>query len=139
MGSHRTGSFWKSIGWKKYALATGLIFALAMVTVTAGELIMGKPLAAAVRNESGTGTSFGGGSAGTHAPAHSPTPTPLTSSSAGSYAGGTASPSASAEPRTSHSSGVTPSHSAASSPGASASSVPSASGDAEIDSGATAH
>lgn len=139
VGSHRTGSFWKSIGWKKYALATGLIFALAMVTVTAGELIMGKPLAAAVRNESGTGTSFGGGSAGKHTPAHSPTPTPLTSSSAGSYSGGTASPSASAEPRTSHSSGATPSHSAASSPEAPASSVPSASGDAEIDSGATAH
>ncbi|MBK3572444.1 hypothetical protein JHN63_01110 [Streptomyces sp. MBT65] len=128
-GTRRSGSFWKSIGWKKFALATGLVFALAMVTVTVGELIMGKPIAAAVRNESGTGTSLGGGSAGTHAPANSPTPTPLTSSSTGSYSGGTASPSASAEPGTGSSSGARPSHSAASSPAASASTVPSASGD----------
>jgi hypothetical protein len=136
--ARRSGSFWKSIGWKKFALATGLVFALAMVTVTVGELIMGKPIAAAVRNESGTGTSLGGGSAGTHAPSNSPTPTPLTSSSAGSYSGGTASPSASAEPEAGSSSGARPSHSAASSPTASASSVPSASGDAVNSPDATA-
>lgn len=134
-----TGSFWKSIGWKRYALATGLVFALAMVTVTAGELILGKPIAAAVRNESGNGTSLGGGSAGKSAPAHSPTPTPLTSSGSGSYSGGTDSPSASAEPETSAGSGAKPSHSAASSPAASASSVPSASGDVENTSDATAN
>ena len=134
-----SGSFWRSIGWKRYALATGLVFALAMVTVTAGELILGKPIAAAVRNESGNGTSLGGGSAGKSAPAHSPTPTPLTSSSSGSYSGGTASPSASAEPENSADSGAKPSHSAASSPVASASSVPSASGDVENTSDATAN
>ncbi|MFG2376750.1 hypothetical protein ACGFY9_35445 [Streptomyces sp. NPDC048504] len=134
-----SGSFWRSIGWKKYALATGLVFALAMVTVTAGELIMGKPIAAAVRNESGNGTSLGGGSAGKSAPAHSPTPTPLTSSGAGSHSDGTASPSASAEPENSSSSRTEPSHSAASSPAASASSVPSASGDAVNSSDATAN
>ncbi|WP_405952856.1 hypothetical protein OG588_48165 [Streptomyces prunicolor] len=133
-----TGSFWKSIGWKKYALATGLVFALAMVTVTAAEFVMGKPLAAAVRNESGKGTSLGGGSAAKNTPAQSPTPTPLTSSSAGSYSGGTASPSASAKPETGSSSGARPSHSAASSPAASASSVPSASGDAVNSPDATA-
>ncbi|MFD4555580.1 hypothetical protein ACFWP5_14870 [Streptomyces sp. NPDC058469] len=136
--TYRAGSFWRSIGWKKYALATGLVFALAMVTLTAGELIMGKPIAAVVRNESGKGTSMGGGSAGPHAPAQSPTPTPLTSSSAGSHSDGTASPSASAEPETSAGSGAEPSHSAASSPEASASAVPSASGDAVNSSGATA-
>ncbi|WP_416955904.1 hypothetical protein [Streptomyces sp. Agncl-13] len=133
----RTGSLWKSIGWKKFALATGLVFALAMVAVTAGELVMGKPIAAAVRNESGNGTSLGGGSAGKSAPAQSPTPTPLTSGGTGSYSGGTASPSTSEEPETSPSSGAEPSHSAASSPAASASSVPSASGDAVNSSGAT--
>ncbi|MFG2784939.1 hypothetical protein ACGFY7_44850 [Streptomyces prunicolor] len=133
-----TGSFWKSIGWKKYALATGLVFALAMVTVTAAEFVMGKPLAAAVRNESGKGTSLGGGSAAKSTPAHSPTPTPLTSSSTGSYSGGTASPSASAEPETGSSSGTRPSRSAASSPAASASAVPSASGDAVNSPDATA-
>lgn len=134
-----SGSFWRSIGWKRYALATGLVFALAMVTVTAGELILGKPIAAAVRNESGNGTSLGGGSAGKSAPAHSPTPTPLTSSSSGSYSGTTASPSASAEPENSAGSGAKPSHSAASSPVASASSVPTASGDVENTSDATAN
>lgn len=134
-----SGSFWRSIGWKKYALATGLVFALAMVTVTAGELILGKPIAAAVRNESGSGTSLGGGSAGKSTPAHSPTPTPLTSSSAGSYSGGTASPSASAKPENSAGSSAKPSHSAASSPAASASSVPSASGDAVNSADATAN
>ncbi|WP_051740491.1 hypothetical protein [Streptomyces xylophagus] len=125
--TYRTGgSFWKSIGWKKYALATGLVFALAMVTVTAGELIMGKPVSAAVRNESGTGTSLGGGSAGTHAPAHSPTPTPLTSSGAGSQTDSATSPAASAAPETSSGTGASPS--ASSSPETSASAVPSAGG-----------
>lgn len=136
--TRRSGSFWKSIGWKRFALATGLVFALAMVTVTVGELVMGKPIAAAVRGESGTGTSLGGGSAGTHAPAHSPTPTPLTSSGEESYSGGTASPSASAEPETGSTSAARPSHSAASSPAASASVVPSASGDAVNSPDATA-
>ena len=127
VATYRTGgSFWKSIGWKKYALATGLVFALAMVTVTAAELIMGKPVAAVVRNESGKGTSVGGGSAGTHAPAPSPTPTPLASNGEGSRTGSVGSPSASAAPETS--SGTAPSHSASSSPEASASTVPSASG-----------
>ncbi|WP_329264468.1 hypothetical protein OG223_50875 [Streptomyces sp. NBC_01478] len=136
--ARRSGSFWKTIGWKKFALATGLVFALAMVTVTVGEVIMGKPIAAAVRNESGTGTSLGGGSAGTHAPANSPTPTPLTSSSAGSHSDGTASPSASTEPETSSSSVARPSQSAASSPAASAPAVPSAGGDAVNSPDATA-
>jgi hypothetical protein len=137
--TYRAGSFWKSIGWKKYALATGLVFALAMVTVTAGELIMGKPIAAVVRNESGKGTSVGGGSTGTHAPAHIPTPTPLVSSGAGSQTRDSASPPTSPQPDTSSSAGTAPSHSAGSSPAASASTVPSASGDAVSSSDATAH
>ncbi|MGX9889288.1 hypothetical protein [Streptomyces sp. NPDC002276] len=123
----RTGSLWKSIGWKKYALATGLVFALAMVTVTAGELIMGKPIAAAVRNESGKGTSMGGGSADTPARAPSPTPTPLATSGAGSQSGGSASPSASAEPDTTSGTGAGAGQSAGTSPETSASAVPSAS------------
>ncbi|WP_262061636.1 hypothetical protein [Streptomyces sp. STR69] len=125
--TYRTGSFRKSIGWKKFALATGLVFALAMVTVTAAELVMGKPIAAAVRNESGKGTSLGGGSAGTPTPAHSPTPTPLASSGAGSQPSGSASPSASAEPDTSSSTGAGAGRSTGSSPETSASTVPSAS------------
>ncbi|MFE2416407.1 hypothetical protein [Streptomyces hokutonensis] len=136
--TYRTGSFWKSVGWKKYLLATGLVFALAMVTVTAGELIMGKPIAAAVRGESGNGTSMGGGSAGTPAPAQSPTPTPLTSSGTGSRTGGTASPSASAEPDTSSGTGSGTGESAGSSPGTLASTVPSASGGAGNSPDATA-
>ncbi|XUL85692.1 hypothetical protein ACQ86D_02475 [Streptomyces galilaeus] len=130
--TYRTGSFWKSVGWKKYVLATGLVFALAMVAVSAGELIMGKPIAAAVRGESGKGTSMGGGSAGTPAPTHSATPTPLASSGAGSRTGSSASPSASAEPDTSSGTGTGSGtgQSAGSSPGTSASTVPSASGGA---------
>lgn len=67
-------------GWKTYALTTGLVFALAMATVTAVELIAGKPVAAVVKNEPGKGTSLGGGSAGTPGPSTSPTPTPDASS-----------------------------------------------------------
>ncbi|MFI6494635.1 hypothetical protein [Streptomyces sp. NPDC050564] len=55
--TYRGGSLWRTIGWKKYALATGLVFALAMLTVTAVELIAGKPVAAVVKNEPGRGTS----------------------------------------------------------------------------------
>ena len=134
----RTGSFRKSIGWRKFALATGLVFALAMVTVTAAELVMGKPIAAAVRNESGNGTSVGGGSAGTPAPAHSPTPTPLASGGAGSQPDGSASPSASAEPDTSPSTGAGAGESTGSSPETSASTVPSASSGAVNSADATA-
>jgi len=136
--TYRSGSFWKSIGWKKFALATGLVFALAMVTVTAGELIMGKPIAAAVRNESGKGTSVGGGSAGTHAPAHSPTPTPLASSGAGSRTRGSSSPSVSAEPDTSSGTGNSAGQSIGSSPETSASALPSASSGAVNSADATA-
>ncbi|MDV9177379.1 hypothetical protein R6V09_45535 [Streptomyces sp. W16] len=134
----RSGSFWKTVGWKKYALATGLVFALAMVTVTVGELVMGKPIAAAVRNESGNGTSIGGGSAGTPAPAHSPTPTPLATSGAGSQTGGSAAPSASVKPDTSSSSRAGAGQSSGSSPETSASTVPSASSSAVNSADATA-
>ncbi|MGH1555321.1 hypothetical protein ACRAWF_36235 [Streptomyces sp. L7] len=131
--TYRTGSFWKSVGWKKYMLATGLVFALAMVAVTAGELIMGKPIAAAVRGESGRGTSMGGGSAGTPAPTHGATPTPLASSGAGITDGqpGLAVPRARSRtraPALSTSTGA--GQSAGSSPRTSASTVPSASGGA---------
>ncbi|WP_328745246.1 hypothetical protein OHT57_07430 [Streptomyces sp. NBC_00285] len=123
---NRGGSFRKSIGWKKYALATGLVFALAMVTVTVGELVMGKPVAAVVRNEQGRGTSLGGGSAGSRGPADNVAPTPGASSGSASQTGGSASPDASAAPDTSPGPGL--SHSPGSSPSASASSVPSRSG-----------
>jgi hypothetical protein len=138
--TYRGGSLRRSIGWKKYALATGLVFALAMVTVTAGELIMGKPVAAVVRNEPGRGTSVGGGSAGTPGPADKLTPTPDASGAAAPQTGSSASPDASAAPDTS--SGPSPSHSPSSrpssSPRASASSGPSSSG-AVSSSDVTAH
>lgn len=138
--TYRGGSLRRSIGWKKYALATGLVFALAMVTVTAVELIAGKPVAAVVRDEPGRGTSVGGGSAGTPGPADSPTPTPGTSSGTAPQPGSSASPDASAAPDTS--SDPSPSHSPSatrsSTPTASASSGPSSSG-AVSSSDATAH
>ncbi|MFI1358769.1 hypothetical protein ACH4TV_35185 [Streptomyces sp. NPDC020898] len=133
---NRGGSFRKSIGWKKYALATGLVFALAMVTVTVGELIMGKPVAAVVRNEQGRGTSVGGGSAGSRVPTDNVTPTPAASSGSAPQTGGSASPDASAAPDTSsgpspsHSPGLSPSpsRSPGASPSSSTSSGPSGSG-----------
>ena len=72
----------KPRGWKTYALTTGLVFVLAMGVVTAAELIAGKPVAAVVRNEPGSGTSLGGGSTGatgTPSPSTSGTPTPAVS------------------------------------------------------------
>ncbi|MFF2130461.1 hypothetical protein ACFVW1_34830 [Streptomyces olivochromogenes] len=128
--TYRGGSLRRSIGWKKYALATGLVFALAMVTVTAVELIMGKPVAAVVKNEPGSGTSVGGGTAGTPGPADSRTPTPGASSGAAPHTGSSASPDASAAPDTT--SGPVPRHSPGSSPSssprASAPSAPSSGG-----------
>ncbi|MEV1079663.1 hypothetical protein AB0I98_15650 [Streptomyces sp. NPDC050211] len=118
--TYRGGSLRRSIGWKKYALATGLVFALAMLTVTAVELIMGKPVAAVVKNEPGRGTSVGGGTAGTPDPADRRTPTPGASSGSAPQTGSSASPDASTAPDTS------PAPSSSSSPSASASSESSA-------------
>ncbi|MFD9324498.1 hypothetical protein [Streptomyces sp. NPDC060065] len=98
--TYRGGSGRRSISWKKYALATGLVFALAMITVTAVELIAGKPVAAVVKNEPGRGTSVGGGTAGTPEPADSRTPTPGASSGAVPQTTSPASPDASTAPDT---------------------------------------
>ena len=46
--------------WKSWALMSVLVFGLAMGTVTAVELVAGKPVTAIVRDEPGSGTSFGG-------------------------------------------------------------------------------
>ncbi|MEY9964535.1 hypothetical protein ABIA33_002577 [Streptacidiphilus sp. MAP12-16] len=54
----------RSRNWKTYLLATGLVFVLAMGTVTVVELVAAKPIAAIVQNEPGQGTSWGGGSVG---------------------------------------------------------------------------
>ncbi|MFJ2829849.1 hypothetical protein ACIPC1_20220 [Streptomyces sp. NPDC087263] len=124
--TYRGGSSRKSFGWKKYALATGLVFVLAMVTVTAVELIAGKPVSAVVKNEPGRGTSVGGGTDGDSAPADSPTPTPGVSSGRAPQTGSSTAPDASPEPDTSSGPSAIPSPSA--SPSAPASSVPSGDG-----------
>lgn len=127
--TYRGGAVRRSIGWRKYALATGLVFALAMVTVTVGELIMGKPVAAVLRNEPGSGTSVGGGSAGSHGPADGGTPTPESSSGSAPQTDGATSQEASGVPDTGSGSSPSPgpgrgSNSAAS-PSASVPSQPS--------------
>ncbi|MGX1907985.1 hypothetical protein ACWIID_03855 [Streptomyces phaeochromogenes] len=124
--TYRDGSVRKSIGWKKYALATGLVFVLAMVTVTAVELIMGKPVAAVVKNEPGRGTSVGGGTAGTPAPADSGTPTLDASSGTAPQRSISASPEESSASEASPGPNASPSPSSSSS--ASVSSVPSSGG-----------
>ncbi|MFD9461229.1 hypothetical protein [Streptomyces sp. NPDC060027] len=124
--TYRGGSLRRSIGWKKYALATGLVFALAMLTVTAVELIAGKPVAAVVKNEPGRGTSVGGGTAGTPAPADSRTPTPGASSGTAPQTDSPAAPDVSAAPDTSSGPGFSSGPSAG--PSGSASSAPSSEG-----------
>ncbi|MFJ4834161.1 hypothetical protein ACIP79_30230 [Streptomyces sp. NPDC088747] len=121
-------SRWKSFAWKKYALATGLVFALGMVTVTAVELFAGKPVAAVLKNESGSGTSVGGGTAGDAEPADSPTPTPGASDGTVPGTADTVSPDASPTPDSSSGDAADPTVSPT--PSAPESSVPSSSGDA---------
>ncbi|MFD9444048.1 hypothetical protein ACFWBR_37530 [Streptomyces sp. NPDC060006] len=121
--TYRGGSVRRSIGWKKYALATGLVFGLAMVTVTALEVIMGRPVAAVVKNEPGRGTSVGGGTAGTPGPADNRTPTPADSSDAEPQTSSPASPDESAPPDT------------GSGPSASSVPEPSSSSEASVPSG----
>ncbi|MEU4616382.1 hypothetical protein [Streptomyces umbrinus] len=137
--TYRGGSLRKSIGWKKYALATGLVFALAMVTVTAVELIMGKPVAAVVKNEPGKGTSVGGGTAGTPGPVESGTPTPDASGGTASRTSISTSPDEGSAPETGSGGSPDPSASISSSTSSrpSVSSVPS-SGDAVSSADATA-
>ncbi|MDX6350440.1 MAG: hypothetical protein QOF84_5230 [Streptomyces sp.] len=123
----------KRQGWKTYALTTGLVFGLAMGLVTAAELIMGKPVAAVVKNEPGHGTSLGGGSDGTPRPSPTRTPTPAASTAPVPRADSSASPGATAgtTPRSTRSPGPTSSSNAAASP------TPS-SGSATRSAGATA-
>ncbi|MCT9079179.1 hypothetical protein [Streptomyces fulvoviolaceus] len=141
--TYRGGSVRRTIGWRKYALATGLVFALAMVTVTAVELIAGKPVAAVVKNEPGRGTSVGGGTAGTPGPADNRTPTPGASSGTAPQTDSSASPDASTAPDTSSSPSPSSDSDSGSSSGTtsgpsdSASSAPS-SGDSARGSDATA-
>lgn len=123
--TYRGGSVRKPFNWKRFALATGLVFALGMVTVTAVELIAGKPVSAVVKNEPGRGTSVGGGTDGNSGPADSQTPTPGVSGDTAPQTVSPAAPDASAEPDTSSDPSVSPSPS--SSPSAPASSAPSAS------------
>jgi hypothetical protein len=100
---------WKARGWKTYALTTGLVFVLAMGVVTAAELIAGKPVAAVVRSEPGSGTSLGGGSTGTPSPSPSGTPTPGASTDVAPPADASASPDASATPDRTPSPSLSPS------------------------------
>ncbi|NEC86658.1 hypothetical protein [Streptomyces sp. SID12501] len=136
--TYRGGSLRGSIGWKRYALATGLVFALAMITVTSVELIAGKPVAAVVKGEPGRGTSMGGGTAGTPAPAVSRTPTPDASSGTAPQTDSSSAPDTSEAPETS--SDPVPSSSPTADPSSgtsgSVSSVPS-SGDVVASSDAT--
>jgi len=62
--TYRGRTTWKPRRWTAYALMALLAFGLAMGTLTVVELVAGKPLAAIVQNEPGSGTSLGGGSAG---------------------------------------------------------------------------
>ncbi|MBC3844217.1 hypothetical protein GXW82_40845 [Streptacidiphilus sp. 4-A2] len=58
---YRGRTTWRLRNWKSVALVSVLVFGLAMGTVTAVELIAGKPVTAIVKDEPGSGTTFGGG------------------------------------------------------------------------------
>ena len=94
VGTYRSGTRIRPRGRLAYALIAGLVFALAMGTVTVVELVAGKPLAAVVRNEPGSGTSWGGSADGSGAPP-ARTPEPTRSGGSGTVPGGSSVP----EPR----------------------------------------
>nr|WP_042436474.1 hypothetical protein [Streptacidiphilus albus] len=107
---YRGRTTWRPKGWKTYALMGVLVFGLAMGTVTVVELVAGKPVAAIVRNEPGSGTSFGGGSvehgsggSGRTDPATVPSTTP-----SGPAGGGEPSSGASSGPSDGPSDGASP-------------------------------
>ncbi|WP_225447262.1 hypothetical protein [Streptacidiphilus sp. PB12-B1b] len=60
VATYRGRTTWKPRSRKSYALMAVLVFVLAMGTVTVVELVAGKPVAAIVKDEPGSGTSFGG-------------------------------------------------------------------------------
>ncbi|MHA6763294.1 hypothetical protein [Streptacidiphilus sp. PAMC 29251] len=123
VGTYRGGSRIRPKSWKSYALIAGLVFALAMGTVTVVEVFAGKPLAAVVRNEPGDGTSWGGSAGGsTPTPRQTPPTVPPTNPS-GMPSGG---PSGSTSPTPSVTPSTTPSHSAE--PSTTPSATPSTSG-----------
>lgn len=97
--------------WKTYALATGLVFTLAMGAVTVVELVADKPIAAIVKNEPGTGTSLGGGSTGEarQEPARTPDPAPSGDATPGPSGSSTPDPSGTPAPSSSPSASGSPS------------------------------
>ncbi len=129
---YRGRTTWRPKGWKTYALMAVLVFGLAMGTVTVVELVVGKPMTAVLRNEPGSGTSFGGsvqhdhgsGGYGRTDPAWVPSSTPSGPAgggapSTGPSSGSSTGPSGSPSPTPSSSPGGTPQ------PGETASATPS--------------
>jgi len=130
------GSSWRDfpawLRWKNLAGAVLIVFVLAIACITVIEVLAGKPLAAVVSNQPGTGTSISHVLTGPNsAPAHSRSPAPGSSSSSSPASGhsATSSPSisvpvsSSASPAPAATDG--PAHSP--SPNVSASATPTAS------------
>jgi len=118
--------------WKNLAGAVLVVFVLAIACLTLIELLAGKPLAAVVSNQPGTGTSISHVLGGTNsAPKHSPSPSPGSGSSSSPTPGNsaTSSPSASVPASSSPSpaSSATDSPAQSPSPSVSASATPTAS------------
>ena len=118
--------------WKNLAGAVLVVFVLAIACLTLIELLVGKPLAAVVSNQPGTGTSISHVLGGTKsAPKHSPSPAPGSGSSSSPTPGNsaTSSPSTSVPASSSPSpvSSATDSPAQSPSPSVSASATPTAS------------
>jgi hypothetical protein len=129
--TYRSGRRLYPRSWKGYALLTGLVFVLAMGVVTAVERVADKPLAAIVRNESGSGTSLGGGSVGNQNQNPDPAQTPSGQPSGGASTDPSSTPSSTATPDPT----TTPSHTP--SGGTSSSADPTPSGSAPTGGGST--
>jgi cell division septation protein DedD len=118
--------------WKNLAGAVLIVFVLAIACITVIEVLVGKPLAAVVSNQPGTGTSISHVLAGPNsAPAHSRSPAPGSSSSSSPASGHSATSSPSTSVPASSSASPTPaatdSPAHSPSPNVSASATPTAS------------
>lgn len=105
VSTYRSRIGWRPRNWKVALLAPLLVFALAMGTITAVELVTDKPISATVQGEDGSGTTLGGGhDSGRGRTTPSPS-NPGGAGGSGSSGGPSAGPSGSAEPSSGASSG----------------------------------
>jgi hypothetical protein len=83
---------WARRRWLTLALTSAAVFLVAIAAITVFEFATGKPLAATVQGQKGTGTTLGGGQTGTTNGPSTPQPTQTTSPTPGATQPGTGQP-----------------------------------------------